>query len=111
MRRACTKKFISRNRTFNAEVRSVKLEVNVQRRSSPTKIEGMWISVLRKRVGMVKRIVAHKKWIKLERIMDSGMTAFGNLAFLMSARSLTIEGVPFVRDNEKKFHTRSPIKR
>jgi hypothetical protein len=61
--------------------------------------------------GIRKRRNAMAKWIPLDRMIDKGMIALGKYAFLMRDRSNTIEGVAFVSDREKKFHTRSPINR
>jgi hypothetical protein len=76
-------------------------------------IEGICerVMVSMKRIGIIKRISASIKWTRLDRMIDKGITDLGNFAFFMRDRSLTIHGVPLVRDNEKKFQTRSPMKR
>ena len=49
--------------------------------------------------------------MRLERMIDNGIIARGNAAFLISDRSKTMLGVTLLSDNEKKFHTNSPVKR
>lgn len=44
------------------------------------------------------------KCIPLHKTIDSGITTYGNLAFLIIDRLRTIEGVALSSDDEKKFH-------
>jgi len=44
-------------------------------------------------------------------MIERGITSLGNLAFLIKDLSLTIDGVAFVKEIEKKFQTKSPAKR
>jgi hypothetical protein len=71
----------------------------------------MMENVPRKSTGITYRIIAAIRCIRLDRIIESGITDRGNMAFLMSDRSNTIEGVAFVSESEKKFQTRRPMKR
>jgi hypothetical protein len=54
---------------------------------------------------------ANRKWMILEKMMDTGMTDRGNADFFISDRSNTMLDVVLLRDDEKKFHARSPINR
>jgi hypothetical protein len=49
------------------------------------------------------------KLMAFEAIIEIGITDRGNSAFFISDRSKTIDGVAFVNEREKKFHTRSPM--
>ena len=98
---------------MSALVRRLKLHVKLKRRSDPKRRYGKRATerVPRKTIGIKKSKNAKTKWTRFERIIESGMTAWGNLAFFIRLLSYTIEGVAFVRDTEKKFQMRSPVKR
>ena len=61
--------------------------------------------------GTLNNVIARTRWIRLERMIDSGMIDRGNLDFFINPRSLTIDGVAFDRETEKKFQISSPMNR
>jgi len=67
--------------------------------------------VLRKKTGIVSIAIATSIWRKLEAIIVRGIKECGNLAFLISVLSIIIDGVDRVRDREKKFQIKRPMKR
>src|SRR5689334_4760781 len=111
MRRACTKKFTSRNLTFKAHASRLIPAVNSRRKITATKRYGSFMkdTIPKKTNGIRNRANATIKWKKLESIIERGIIARGNAAFLISPLSKTIDGVAFVRDREKKFHIRRPV--
>jgi hypothetical protein len=44
-------------------------------------------------------------------MIEIGITADGNAAFFIRDLSKTIDGVALLRESEKKFQTRRPVKR
>jgi hypothetical protein len=60
-------------------------------------------------VGIKKMNNAINRLIRFDKIMDRGITSCGNLAFFIKLRSKTKEGVVFVKESVKKFHTNKPL--
>jgi hypothetical protein len=59
----------------------------------------------------MKRIKETTKWIKLEKMIDKGITSLGKLDFCSKKRSWTNDGVAFERVREKNCHGRRPLNR
>ena len=77
MRRAETKKLTSRNRTLRLVVKRLSPTVNVSNKIKLARTRGMDIHeiVPKKSTGMRYKRNARKKWMKLDRMMEIGMTA------------------------------------
>ena len=113
MRSADTKKLISLYLVFSADVSRLIPAVKIHNNKIAITLYGN-VSIDMVPIDSVEiknNVNAARKCIRFDMMIESGITALGKDAFFMSDRSYTIEGVALDNESEKKFHTRSPIKR
>ena len=101
---------MSRKRTFKADDKSESPLVKASKSTNAVKVIGKLHRdrVFNNTTGIKNKIKAAIRWTRLDNMIDNGITAWGNLAFLIKLRSNTIDGVALVKDKEKKFQTSSP---